>query len=170
MKWLLRKAGKEETGRINELYIEMLQSIYHTDQVTGYEEDYLDRFFDEGEEWICAAEAGNRMIGFLSIEVHREDREYLYLDDLSVSAGYRNRGIGTALIGRAEAYAEEIGISLIALHVEKTNAAAFRLYERLGYRVLEDQEHRLLMGKDCFGSGEEDNDESNSKRCILRQL
>lgn len=107
MDWHMRKAEKEEAGRINELFIEMLRSICHTDQVTGYSGNELDRFFTGGEEWICAAEAENRIIGFLSIEVHREALSYLYLDDLSVSAEYRNRGIGTALIGKAEACAEE---------------------------------------------------------------
>lgn len=50
MSWTLRKAEKKDSDRINELFIEMLQTIYNTDQVNGYSEGDLDRFFDGCDE------------------------------------------------------------------------------------------------------------------------
>jgi len=141
------RAEKKDSGRINELFIEMLQTIYNTDQVNGYADGDLDRFFEGGDEWISIAIDGSRIIAFLSIEVHREEREYIYLDDFSVTKEYRNNGIGTKMIGDAEAYANGIDIHAVCLHVEKSNTAAFRFYERLGYTILEDQGSRLLMIK-----------------------
>ena len=141
------KAEKKDSNRINELFIEMLQTIYHTDQVNGYSEGDLDRFFDGRDEWISIAIDEDRIIAFLSIEVHHEEEEYIYLDDLSVTKQYRNKGIGTQLLHNAESYAKEISIPVICLHVEKTNTAAFRLYERLGYELYEDQGSRYLMIK-----------------------
>ena len=107
----------------------------------------LDRFFDGCDEWINIAMDEEKIIAFLSIEVHHEDKEYIYLDDLSVTKQYRNCGIGTRLIGNAEAYAKEIDIPIICFHVEKSNVAAFRLYQRLGYEIYEDQGNRYLMSK-----------------------
>lgn len=147
MSWILEKAEKKDSGRINELFIEMLQTIYNTDQVNGYSEGDLDRFFDGRDEWISIAINEDKIIAFLSIEVHHEDEEYIYLDDLSVTAQYRNNGIGTKLIQNAEAYAKEIHINTICFHVEKSNTAAFRLYQRLGYEIYKDQANRYLMIK-----------------------
>ena len=50
MSWTFEKAEKRDFDRINELFIEMLQTIYDTNQVNGYEEGSLDRFFDGGKE------------------------------------------------------------------------------------------------------------------------
>ena len=76
-----------------------------------------------------------------------EEKEYIYLDDLSVTAAYRNKGIGTALIQIAEDYAKKIKIGTVCLHVESENVRAFRLYKRLGYQILEEQGSRYLMVK-----------------------
>ena len=147
MRWTIEKAEKKDIPRINELFIEMLQTIYHTDQVNGYGEGDLDRFFDGRDEWVSMVKDQGEMVAFLSIEVHHEEDEYIYLDDLSVTEAYRDKGIGTALIRNAEEYAKEIQISEICFHVEKSNTEAFRLYQRLGYEIYEDQGSRYLMIK-----------------------
>lgn len=143
----LRKAVPADRDRIEELFVEMLRSIYHTEDVKPYEEGCLDKFFAGGEDWICVAQEGDEVTAFLSIEVYREPEAYLYLDDLSVTGRCRNAGIGSALIGRAEDYAGQIGIPVVVFHVEKANQAAFRLYRRLGYTVRRDDGSRLLMEK-----------------------
>ena len=66
----------------------------------------------------------------------------------SVTESYRGLGIGSALIHEAEVYAQEIGIQHILFHVEKSNTEAFRLYERLGYKIFRDDGNRYLMKKD----------------------
>jgi len=141
------KAEKSDFSRINELFVEMLQTIYNTDDVNGYNEGDLDRFFDNRDEWACLASDEGRIVAFLSIEVHHEEEEFIYLDDMSVTKEYRSKGIGTELFSRAENYAREINIHNIYLHVEKSNTSAFRLYERLGYKIHEEQESRYLMSK-----------------------
>lgn len=145
-----RTYGKAQSGdfdRINGLFVEMLQTVCHTDRVSGYSPGDMDRFFAGGEDWICTAVDQDTIIGFLSIEVHREDRNYLYLDDLSVTEKYRSQGIGTALIRQAEEYAKELKLREICLHVEKTNVSARRLYQRLGYGIANEEETRYLMIK-----------------------
>ena len=146
MDYVLRKAKSTDTIRIEELFVEMLKAIYHTDDAEGYETGYLDKFFLDKEDWICVAEYENDVVAFLSIEVHR-DENYIYLDDLSMAEGYRNKGIGTKLIHAAEKYAEEIGIVKIVFHVEKANKDAYRLYSRLGYSEDVDEGSRICMNK-----------------------
>ena len=146
MDYILRKAKSADTIRIEELFVEMLKAIYHTDDIEGYETGYLDKFFLDKEDWICVAEYENDVVAFLSIEVHR-DGNFVYLDDLSVAEGCRNKGIGTKLIHAAEKYAEEIGITKIVFQVEKENEDAYRLYSRLGYSEDADEGSRIRMNK-----------------------
>ena len=146
MDYILRKAKSIDAIRIEELFVEMLKAIYHTDDIEGYETGYLDKFFQGEEDWICVAEYENDVVAFLSIEVYR-DEDYIYLDDLSVAEGCRNKGIGTTLIHAAEKYAEEIGITKIVFHVEKANEDAYRLYSRLGYSEDADEGSRIRMTK-----------------------
>ena len=150
MEWTLRRAVPADAPRVEALFLEMLRSIFPGTAPQGYAPGDLDRFFAGGEDWICVAEAAGEVVGFLSIESHRETPPYLYLDDFSVSGPCRNQGIGTALLGAAEQYAEEIGVSAVLLHVEKSNAAARRLYERRGYTLFRDDGHRLLLMKRMF--------------------
>ena len=146
MELLVRKAIAEDETNIRKLFIEMLQTIYHTDNVQGYENGYLDKFWSDCEDRIYVA-VDKSIVAFLSVEVYREPEEYIYLDDLSVTEEYRDKGIGTLLIHNAEAYAKDIGIKSIVFHVDKTNKAAFRLYDQLGYTIHKDEENRYLMKK-----------------------
>ncbi len=147
MDFLYRKAKSSDSKRIAGLFEEMLRTIYHTEDVKGYEDGYLDRFFSEGDDLIYVAELENEVVAFLSIEVYREDG-YIYLDDFSVTAACRNKGIGTKLVSLAEDYAESTGVPAIVLHVEKTNESAHQLYRKLGYADHEDQGKRILMVKE----------------------
>lgn len=144
MAYNIRQADQKDEQRIRELFIEMLMTIYHTEDVQGYDPGYLDRFWTNGEDIIFVAE-DNEVIAYLAVEVHREDMEYVYLDDLSVTEKKRSQGIGTSLIHKAENYAKEIGLTDILFHVEKSNTSAFRLYKRLGYKIFRDDANRYLM-------------------------
>lgn len=53
---------------------------------------------------------------------------------LMVLAGFRDQGLGTALMAQAESAIRERGAGHATLMVEKTNEGAIRLYERLGYK------------------------------------
>lgn len=143
----IRKACAEDEARIRELFLEMLRTIYHTEDVRGYESGYLDKYWLDREDRIYVAEE-RTVVAFLSVEVYREPKEYIYLDDFSVAAPYRGKGIGTLLLQEAEAYAREIGINCLVFHVEKSNTSALRLYERLGYSIHRDNGSRYLMKKD----------------------
>ena len=147
----IRTAVPADEKRIRELFIEMLRTIYGTDNVEGYDDGALDRFWAGSENRVYVAE-DHGVIAFLSVEVHHDMGGYIYLDDFSVTEAYRGRGIGAELIRTAESYAKEIGMPAIVLHVEKTNRSAIRFYERMGYSVIQDDGNRDLMKKDIEGN------------------
>ena len=140
----LRRAARTDAPAVEALFAELLRSLGEA-SAGGYESGYLERFFTGGEDWICLAETAAGVVGYLSIEVHREAKTFLYLDDLCVTEAWRNRGIGSALLAAAEAYAREKGVDTICLHVNRANEKARRLYERRGYAVDEAQDGRFRM-------------------------
>ncbi len=148
MSEIFKRAEKKDSDKINELFIEMSQTIYNKKEIKGYTSEQLDRYFNGGEDWICLAVKDNIIVAFLVIEVHRKDKEYIYLNDFCVTKEYRNNKIGTKMLNLAKEYAKKIKVNAICLHVEKSNALAFKLYEREGYGVCQEQNNRLLMVKE----------------------
>ena len=57
---------------------------------------------------------------------------------LDVGRAFRDRGVGTALIGAVESMAIGLELREVNLEVSVDNVGATRLYERLGYRRLPD--------------------------------
>ena len=145
---IFRQATLSDKSAIEELFMDMLRAIdVRFDYIYENEEDYLLRFFGPSEDVIIVAENKGEVIGYISVEVKREDREYVYIDDFCVDEKYRSRGIGTKLLSYSEEAAKNAGIYDILLHVEESNLPARRLYERSGYELLRKDNTRLLMVK-----------------------
>ena len=148
MDTVFRVATAGDEAAIRRLFMEMLRTIFHTQEVEGYPAGYVGRFFTGGEDEILVAEQAGAVVGFLSLESHREGKPpFLYLDDFSVTAACRGQGIGSRLLDMAEEYAAALELGEIHLHVERDNLGARRLYRRRGFGVLAEQGARLLLGK-----------------------
>ena len=61
-----------------------------------------------------------------------EKQAYVFL--LYVAPQHRHRGLGTALMQHAQQWAKAKGYGQVSLQVFEDNAAAVRLYEKLGYQ------------------------------------
>jgi ribosomal protein S18 acetylase RimI-like enzyme len=103
----------------------------------------------DGDAYILVAERDRRVIGVAVVHVAvRDDMGWerdsvtasfmdetsAYLANIEVSAGMRNRGIGTALLREVENEARRRGKVRIWLHADGQNAGAHRFYERHGWR------------------------------------
>ncbi len=70
---------------------------------------------------------------------------------IGVAEGWRNRGIGTALMAAAELDARARGARQVILDLHAGNEGASRLYRRLGYEV-----QGLLMRRDLYPAGDDE--------------
>ena len=82
-----------------------------------------------------------RDVGVLQVE-EREDHVFLGL--IEVTPEMQNRGLGTRVINDVLAQAQARG-KAVRLQVLKGNPGARRLYERLGFAIVEEREERYVM-------------------------
>lgn len=65
------------------------------------------------------------------------------LDEVYLDKEFRNQGVGKMIVEFILEKAQDFGLQTILLEVEKHNAAALHLYEKLGFR----DHHRLIMSR-----------------------
>jgi len=63
-----------------------------------------------------------------------------YINMLAAFPEYRNRGIGTFLMSHVARLAGDVGCRIASVEVFEQNTGAVRLYERLGYRIVDQRD------------------------------
>lgn len=99
------------------------------------------------------AEDGNQAIGAIWCrQFKRQDQSYGFVDQdtpemiIAVEPGFRNQGIGSALIEAMINMLKAAGIKGISLSVQKANRA-LRLYNRLGFNIVKEEGTAFTMLK-----------------------
>lgn len=89
---------------------------------------------EAGAMIFLVAEANGHAVGQAWVDVRGGDGEGVgVIWAVRVLPALQRKGIGTRLVAAAEAALAERGIGAAELQVERSNVAARRLYERLGY-------------------------------------
>jgi ribosomal protein S18 acetylase RimI-like enzyme len=94
--------------------------------------------------WIVESSTAN-LIGQLFVQLtssrldlaNGHNRAYIY--GFRIKPAYRNKGIGTLMMEKAESDLRKRGYGTVTLNVGRENPGARRLYERLGYRVVAEE-------------------------------
>lgn len=90
----------------------------------------------EGDDLLLVAEADNKLVGYISADKGFVNRiahsAYIVVGILKE---YSNRGIGTELFKRLDAWAQEKKITRLELTVVCENEAAKHLYEKSGFEI-----------------------------------
>lgn len=78
---------------------------------------------------------GSETIGFFAV---RAEADHLYVQTIQLVPAARGDGIGTRLMHHIHRLAIDAGCRAVRLRVLHANAGARRLYDRLGYTMIED--------------------------------
>lgn len=106
-------------------------------------DDYCDFLLEKCAEHagtIFLADVQGEVAGYVTVLVHvpyelldEPPGEHAHVADLFVHAGYRGRGIGRALLARAEEHARARGASELTIGVLSANTPARELYLSFGF-------------------------------------
>jgi ribosomal protein S18 acetylase RimI-like enzyme len=98
---------------------------------------------------VFVADVAGKVVGFVSVwarvpptEPDEPQTEYAYISDLVVLTPFRQRGLGRALLERAECYAREQQARVIRIGVLAQNVIARQLYLDRGFT-----ERRIELSK-----------------------
>ncbi|MHB8926157.1 MAG: GNAT family N-acetyltransferase [Bacillota bacterium] len=141
-KLVVRAARPEDTAGLLAATVAVFEERGHTVtepdefQVTEEQERaWVQRHLDDPGSLVLVAEVDGVVIGSLSLErPNRRRLAHTAILGIVVTKEWRGRGVGTALIRSALAWAAESGaIEKVCLSVFSSNAGAIELYERLGF-------------------------------------
>jgi ribosomal protein S18 acetylase RimI-like enzyme len=103
--------------------------------------------------FVLLAERGGVPIGYAMVHVREGSPTWPLgerageIETLSVLAGERSQGTGTALLEAVRAELGGLGVNELSLHAMRTNESAIRFYERHGFRT-----YALWMRTDADGA------------------
>lgn len=93
------------------------------------------------DAFVLLAERGGKAVGYAMVHLREGSPTWPLserageLETLSVLAGERGKGTGTALLEAVRAELGELGVVELSLHAMPTNRDAIRFYERHGFSV-----------------------------------
>ncbi|MBC7929572.1 MAG: GNAT family N-acetyltransferase [Rubrivivax sp.] len=145
---LIREYRPEDRPQVEECFVELQEFERRIEprRVEGKAvvQKYLEFMFDkcaQTEGTVFVLEDDERVVGFVSVWAKlkvnglvNEEAEVAYVSDLVVTAAYRGRGLGRALLQRAEDFAVAKGAKTISIGVLAENTGARKLYNDFGFR------------------------------------
>ena len=139
--------------------------IVHREGV-GYAEQYgwdetfealvariVDQFvtnFDPVRERCWIAEIDGQSVGHIFLVKHPEEPDTAKLRLLFVEPSARGMGLGDALVKECVRFARTAGYKKVVLWTQSILVGAHRIYEKAGFRLVEEKAHRSF-GKDLVG-------------------
>lgn len=112
-------------------------------EIWGWDEAFQSKQFRDNfhpGEWQVLV-VDNKMAG--CVNVRYRDTE-IFLANIYILPEFQRRGIGSSIIGGLQQTGVETGRP-VRLHVLTSNRDAYRLYLRLGFRVVESTSEKRLM-------------------------
>lgn len=136
---LLRTLTSDDTEPLRRMLAMFGEAFNDQGTYSGRQPDdaYLRQLLARDSFIALAAFCGESVIGGIaSYVLHKfeQPRAELYLYDLAVHAGYRRRGVATAMIEELKNVAARRGIYVIFVQADYGDEAAIALYTRLGVR------------------------------------
>lgn len=149
----IRKIKKEEYPLLEDYLYDAIfipEGVQPPDKSIINNEDlqvYIRDFGTKKDDICFLAEADHEVVGAVWMRIMND---YGHIDDetpslaISVKKAYRGLGIGTKLMETILKVANAQGYQRVSLSVQKANPAV-RLYQRLGFQIIKENEEEYLM-------------------------
>lgn len=114
--------------------IHRVRSIEQQSFADPWEEKTLEEAISIFPDTVFIAECFGILCGYIICGVENTGEEkYGHICSLAVSPNYRNKGVGSALVQRAEQVVIILGATAMQLEVRVSNQIAQNFYRKLGY-------------------------------------
>ncbi|OGO32973.1 MAG: hypothetical protein A2Z29_07035 [Chloroflexi bacterium RBG_16_56_11] len=141
MKITIREYREADYAACRSLYGELAQhhaEIYEDPSIAGDDPgrgfDVCLKRTDRRGSWI--AECHGRVVGFAGLLDVVGQQSVAEIEPLVVTAGVRDEGIGSDLVGHIRSEAKKLGFKFLSVRPELRNERAFQLYVRLGFTLV----------------------------------
>ena len=132
---------------VQQLHAEKLPDIFKIPQREEFAVTYFDEMLADPAVAIYLAEEDGETIGYILCKlferpetVFTHANRFLIIEHISVRPAARQRGVGFALMDRADRLANDLHITRLQLNSWSFNTTARRLFEKCGF---EKTEHRF---------------------------
>lgn len=111
------------------------EEMYPQPYTKKYEDDTWDyaAYIDSPDKVIFLAYVDGDCVG--QIVLKKDWNGYAFIEDICVAQTARGQGVGTALIQKARAWAEAVGLKGLALETQDSNLLACRFYAKCGFVI-----------------------------------
>lgn len=145
MNYTLRKATQTDSLFFYEVKKIVLRK--YIEDIWGWDETFQIKFHQENyhPDLSYVIKIGNNNAGTVEI---REDKERIFICSLYLLPSYQGKGLGGAIVQNCIQQAQKED-KVVELEVLKSNTGAKRLYERLGFKVVEElgDDNKIFMRK-----------------------
>jgi ribosomal protein S18 acetylase RimI-like enzyme len=152
----IRKLRADEIGVLDDL---LYEAIFQPDESNLLPRDIIKQpelsvytdHFGKADDCCLIAEVNGKIAGAVWTRILTGNvKGYGNIDDstpefaIALFKEYRNQGIGTQLMKAMILHLQEKGYKQTSLSVAKDNYA-FKMYKKLGFKIIAEQEHDYLM-------------------------
>ena len=139
--YTLRPATDADYDFLYDLHVATIKTT--VDATWGWDDDAQQVLFRErwspAETQVVVVE--DQDVGTLRLV---ENQDEVIINLIEIHPDYQNRGLGSTIIQDILTEAHQRSLPVL-LSVLKANEAAYRLYERLGFEIIEEREERYVM-------------------------
>lgn len=139
MSYTIKRANGDDLEAVALLF-DGYRVFYEQDSDIDRARDFMEErlLLEDSVVFLAVEDDTGRALGFAQLyplfSSVSTQRSWL-LNDLFVADAGRKKGVGEALMQRAEDHARETGTKGLTLNTAHTNTTAQRLYERMGYKL-----------------------------------
>jgi ribosomal protein S18 acetylase RimI-like enzyme len=128
------------TPELIEVYKDAYRGLErYTDTEDKKIEDYFLWLRTRDPKGVFVALLDGRPVGMVAVDSnwvsYREMKNVGEIHEIFVKSGLKHRGVGKMLMNSAMKYLEDKGLDTFELWAGKTNEAAIKFYEKLGFRI-----------------------------------
>jgi ribosomal protein S18 acetylase RimI-like enzyme len=139
----LRQAAMDDYEFLYNLHVLALRP--YVEKLWGWEEswqrEYFERKFDPQKCKIIQIQGQDA-----GVLVVQQCKDQTYIELIELLPEFQRQGVGTAIITNICSQAHERN-EMVTLYVLKSNIPARRLYERLNFEIVHEEEYRIKMRK-----------------------